>query len=143
MAGVPGHVARFHITLTLGSSPPSDTIVKVETTLPFDPNLARTQAEYDRTEFYDVVGPLLGNHCSALDRLMLYRFFENEVKPRIKVETKVRKYGIFNHTTQSGQAGPVPFCGFSFTYRSWGSWNGTPDAPNPSGLLAGTAITLE
>ena len=114
-----------------------------EVALPIDPSLARTQAEYDSTHFYDIVAPLLGNHCPALTRPMLYRFFENEVKPRVTVETKVQKYGIFSHTKQTVDVGPLPFCGFSFSYHHFARWNGPPDAPNPTGYLGGSSIVLQ
>ena len=142
-ASVPGHLQYFHIVLTLAAPAPNDLVVKTRLYLPADPGLSHTQAEYDSTQIYDLVALLLGNHCPALDRLTLYRFFENEVKPKIDVATRIKRYDNFSRTSQEAHVGPLPFCGVSFSYHRGAEWNGLPDAPGPRLFAAESYLELE
>ncbi|HWB50172.1 MAG TPA: hypothetical protein VG651_13760 [Stellaceae bacterium] len=126
----PGKTEIIGITLTLASPAPNDRVEKVELDLPGDPELAHTASEYDSTYLYDAVSTVLGSRCPALDRLALYRFYENSIKPRETVKTNVRKYGIFHYTQRVIDTAPVPFCGAAFSLHSRSEFTGTPDMPN-------------
>ena len=129
-ARVPGSTEMFGMTLTLASPSPNDEVVKVEMALPFDPELAHTPSEYDDTLLYKVVSVVLGNHCPTLDRMALYRFWENSLKTQEVVKNDVRKYGIFNHTKQTVDTAKVPFCGALFSLHRASEWDGPADLPN-------------
>lgn len=129
-ARLPGHTEAIGIGLTLASPAPNDRVEKIEFDLPSDPELAHTASEYDSTYLYDVVSAVLGSHCPGLDRLALYRFYENSIKPREVVKTNTQKYGIFHYTRQSIDTEPTPFCGAMFSLHSSTEFNGTPDMPN-------------
>jgi hypothetical protein len=73
---------------------------------------------------------VLGSHCPKLDRLALYRFYENSIKPREVVKTSVQKYGIFHYTRQSVDTEPMSFCGAMFSLHSTTEYNGAPSMPN-------------
>lgn len=142
-AAVPNHNERMHIMLTLGSPSPNDQVIRAELRLPRDPNLAHTPSEYDKTWLYEAVSTLFGNKCAGLDRLTLYRFFENSVKPREKVKTEVIKYGIFNHTKQTMDSEKIPFCGFLVSVHGRAEWEGPPDRPSKTADGAEFHIVLE
>jgi hypothetical protein len=143
ITAVPGHTERIGITLTLASPAPNDTVVKVEIELPWDPELAHTPSEYDKTFLFDVLVPVLGRSCPGLDRLTLYRFFENQVKPREITQQHDDKRGLFNHTVAETDTGPIPFCGTSFRFHRHTEWEGTPEIHGPRNAAGSTAIVLE
>jgi len=142
-ASAPGHHEPIGIILTLGSPSPNDTVVKAEVLLPSDPDLAHTQSDYDRTFLYDAAAPLLGSNCPTLDRLGLYRFYENSLKSREIVKTEVFKRGIFNHTVKTVDTEKVAFCGVLFSLHKRGEWDGQPDNPASRALKFDSYITLE
>jgi hypothetical protein len=142
-ATAPGHRDRIAIILTLASPAPNDTVVGAEIWLTSDPDAAHTQSEYDATFLYDAVAALLGNRCPGLDRLGLYRFYENSVKPNETVKTEVVKRGIVNHTVVSIDTGKIPFCGILFSHHKRTEWNGQPDSPGAKSLKTGGHIELE
>jgi hypothetical protein len=143
-ASVLGHHQMISIVLTLGSPSPNDSVVKVEVALPEDPELAHTPSEYDRTYLYDVVSVLLGKTCPALDKMTLYRFYENSLKPREVAKTEVLKNGIFHRTRLTVDTGKVPFCGAVFSLHRQAEWEGTPEVPAKSGSRGGiTFIDIE
>jgi hypothetical protein len=49
----------------------------VEISLPDDPALAETEAEYDRTGLYTALQAIFGDSCASLDRIATYKFFQN------------------------------------------------------------------
>jgi len=142
-AMVPGHHDPIAIVLTLASPAPNDTVVAAEFWPASDPDAARTQPEYDATFLYNAVSALLGTRCPSLDRLGLYRFYENSVKPAEAVKTEVFKRGIFNHTVVSVDTGKIPFCGFLFSHHKRTEWDGQPDVPSARSLKSGGYIALE
>jgi hypothetical protein len=142
-AGAPGHIEHFGIILTLASPAPNDTVVKAEVWLPSDPEVAHTQSEYDKTFLYDAVTPLLGNRCPGLERMALYRFYENELKPRETSQTEVQTHGIFHHTVKTNDTGQIPFCGALFTLHRRAEWDGTPDFPSPRTTSLAVYLVLE
>jgi hypothetical protein len=128
-AKLPNHNETAVIMLTLGSPTPNDQVIRAELRLPSDLHFAHTPSEYDKTWLYETVSTLFGNKCPGLDRLTLYRFFENSVKPREHVKTEVVKYGIFNHTKQTMDTEKIPLCGFFITTHERAEWEGPPDRP--------------
>lgn len=143
-AAVPGHHEMISIVLTLASPAPNDEVVKAEVRLPEDPDLARTASEYDRTFLYDVVSVLFGKTCPGLDRMALYRFYENSLKPREVAKTEVLKNGIFSRTILTVDTGKVPFCGVLFSVHRHTEWDGTPEFPDKGRNRSGAAfIDLE
>lgn len=141
---IPNHIERATIRLTLASPSPNDEVIRAEVRLPNNPDGMRTPSEYDKTWLYETVATLLGSKCAGLDRLTLYRFFENSVKPQEKTKTEVIKNGIFNHTRVSTETARIPFCGTQFSLHSQAEWDGPPD-PNLPHRSRGsdTVIVLE
>lgn len=139
-AALPGRHEPILIVLTLASPAPNDKVVKAEIMLPEDPDLARTASEYDRTRLYDVVSVLLGRFCPGLDRLALYRFYENTLKPREVPKVEVLKNGIFNRTRMTVDTDKMPFCGAMFSVHRHAEWDGTPQFPASGRKQTGTVF---
>ncbi|HEU0218303.1 MAG TPA: hypothetical protein VFQ90_16740 [Stellaceae bacterium] len=129
-AHLPGQVDMIGISLTLTSPSPNDRVEKIVLNLPGDLEEAHTVSEYDSLRFYDVVSVVLGSHCPGLDRLALYRFYENSIKPHEVIKADVQKYGIFHYTRQTVDTEPMPFCGAMFSLHAVSEFNGTPGMPN-------------
>lgn len=129
-ARLPGQADMIGITLTLASPSPNDRVEKIALYLQGDLEEAHTVSEYDSLRFYDAVSVVLGSHCPGLDRLALYRFYENGIKPREIVKADVQKYGIFHYTRQTVDTEPVQFCGAMFSLHAVSEYNGTPGMPN-------------
>lgn len=127
-AKVPHKPGMIGIILTLASPAPNDEVVGSEITLPRDPDLAHTASEYDATLLYDVVSVVLGNRCPNLDKLALYRFYENGIKPREQPKTEVKNQGPYETTKMTVDTGEVPFCGALFRLRREDERPGPPDA---------------
>jgi hypothetical protein len=142
-AAVPGHLERFEIVLTLASPAPNDTVVNAEIWLPADPELAHTQSEYDKTFLYDAVMPLLGNRCPNLDRLTLYRFYENEVKTHETQKIEAVNGGLADRTVETIETGKLQFCGALFSLHKRGEWRGTPQLARPRSVTLVSYIDLE
>jgi hypothetical protein len=142
-AAVPGHLERFEIVLTLASPAPNDTVVSAEIWLPADPELAHTQSEYDKTFLYDAVMPLLGNRCPNLDRLTLYRFYENEVKTHETQKIEAVNGGLADRTVETIETGKLQFCGALFSLHKRGEWRGTPQLARPRSVTLVSYIDLE
>jgi hypothetical protein len=143
VAAVPGHTERIAIVLTLASPPPNDTVVKAQIWLPIDPELAHTPSEYDKTFLYDLVVPLLGKRCPSLDRMTLYRFYENDVKTHEKEKIEAVKGGLVNRTVETVDTGMLPFCGASFSVHKRAEWQGPPELARPRSLNLVSYIQLE
>ena len=129
-AKVPGRGELIGITLVLASPAPNDEVVRVDLALPGNPDVAHTAAEYDATQLYDAVSVLLGNRCPNLDKMALYRFYENSIKPKEVTKTQVTgTRGTSDYTTQTTDTGPVPFCGATFSLHRETAWYGPPEVP--------------
>jgi hypothetical protein len=136
-AKVPKRGELIGITLVLASPAPNDEVVRVELALPGNPDVAHTASEYDATQLYDAVSVVLGNRCPNLDKLTLYRFYENSIKPKEVTKTQVTgTKGTSDYTTQTTDSGAVPFCCATFSRHRETSWFGPPDIP---GKLLGKA----
>jgi hypothetical protein len=57
---------------------------QVSATLPQDLWYAKTEADYDKSGLWPVTAHIVGLSCPDLSKISLYRFFENNVKPKIK-----------------------------------------------------------
>src|SRR5205823_12520698 len=88
---LPGRLEPMLIVLRLR---PDDTVLSAEASLVQNLVAARTEADYDRSAFYDMAARLYGRRCPGLVKLDLYRFFENAVKPRIVTERRDLSSGI-------------------------------------------------
>jgi hypothetical protein len=127
---VPKRDELVGITLVLGSPAPNDEVVRIELALPINPDVAHTPTEYDNTQLYDAVSVLLGNRCPNLDRMALYRFYENDIKPKEVTKTRITgTRGTSDYTTQTTDTGAVPFCGVTFSLHRETSWYGPPEIP--------------
>lgn len=133
---VPRKSGPIGITLVLASPSPNDEVVKIRINLSDSPDRAHTPSEYDDTQLYSVVSVVLGKTCPHLDRLALYRFYENSIKPNKKVKYDVRKYGIFRHTFEAIDTEKMPFCGAMFSLHGVYEFEGSPDMPDrkPNGF---------
>lgn len=49
-----------------------------------DPGKASTMVEYDQSGLFDILSPLLPDSCMGRDKIALYRFFNESVKPTIE-----------------------------------------------------------
>ena len=95
----------------------SDTVTNVSVTLPSDPESAESEEEYAKTALYEGVKLLFGSACPASDRMSVYRFFQNDVKPKVKHEGKDIEVGMTSASeTYAGSAKGIPFCGRTFDY---------------------------
>jgi hypothetical protein len=127
---VPKRGELIGITLVLASPSPNDEVVKIELALPNNPDLAHTGSEYDTTQLYDAVSVLLGDRCPGLDKMTLYRFYENGIKPKEVTKTRITgTRGTSDYTTQTTDTGAVPFCGATFSLHRETSWYGPVDIP--------------
>jgi len=120
----PRSLEMFGLTLTLATPAPNDEVVKVALTLPHDPELAHTAAEYDRTLLYDVVSVVLGSRCPSLDRMTLYRFYENSLKPLEVPRIDTRTEGLYYWLKWHVDTAQVPFCGAMFSVHRDSDWQG-------------------
>jgi hypothetical protein len=123
-AKLPHHRETIGIKLTLASPAPNDEVVKVTLALPRDPDLAHTATEYDQTQLYDVVSVVLGNRCPSLDKMALYRFYENSLKPLEKPKIATRTDGPYHWVRSTVDTAPAPFCGAMFSVHRVADWQG-------------------
>jgi hypothetical protein len=138
-AKLPDRVDQFVILLHLR---PDDTVVRVESNLLINLIDARTEPIYDQSGFYDIVWRLLGRRCAGINKLDLYRFFENAVKPRIRQEQKDLATGLWGLHRLVSHAAAVPYCGASFTYTNLTEWRGAADMKGGRNFKQFSAIEL-
>jgi hypothetical protein len=139
-AKLPDRVDQFVILLHLR---PDDTVLRVESNLLVNLIDARTEPVYDRSGFYDIVWRLLGRRCAGLNKLDLYRFFENAVKPRIRQEQKDLASGLWGLHRLVSHAAGVAYCGTSFTYTNLTEWRGSADMKSGRNFKQFSAIELQ
>jgi hypothetical protein len=118
---LPGHTETQVMLLRLA---PDDTVASVEASLLGDLIPARAAEAYDQSGLYDIVARILGRHCPGLERLALYRFIENAVKPRLKMERRDLSAGLLGRHRLTARAADVPWCGARFTYTTYVEWTG-------------------
>ncbi len=88
---------------------PDNTVASVEASLLGDLIPARAAEAYDQSGVYDIVARILGRRCPGLERLALYRFIENAVKPRIKMERRDLSAGLLGRHRLTARATEVPY----------------------------------
>lgn len=123
-AKLPDRVNQFVILLHLR---PDDTVARVELNLLGNLLRARTEPVYDQSGFYDIVWRLLGRRCPGMTRLDLYRFFENQMKPRITEQRQDFAGGLLGMHRVVSHAAGVPYCGVTFGYTNMLEWHGSGD----------------
>ena len=119
---LPERPEQFVILLHLR---PDDIVRRVESNLTMNLIDARTEPDYDRSGLYQIVWRVLGRRCSGLDKLDLYRFFENAVKPRIRQRQHDLSSGLWGLHRVESQAAGVSYCGVTFGYTSLTEWRGS------------------
>ena len=137
---LPDHNDQFVILLHLR---PDDTVVRVESNLLYDLVNADTELLYDHTRLYDIVARLLGRRCAGLNRLDLYRFFQNSVKPRLTQNREDFSGGLSGLHRLIAHAEGVPYCGARFAYTSLLEWRGTKDPRAAARVKRFTYIGLQ
>jgi len=103
---------------------PDDTVAGVESSLMRDLIPSTAEAAYDQSGVYEIVARILGHRCPSLTRLDLYRFIENSVKPRIRIERRDLSAGLLGRHRQTARAADLPYCGARFTYTTYVEWTG-------------------
>jgi hypothetical protein len=139
-AKLPDRVDQFVILLHLR---PDDMVARIESNLLINLIDARSEPVYDQSGFYDIVWRLLGRRCAGLQKLDLYRFFENAVKPRIRQEQKDLARGLWGLHRLISHAAGVPYCGTSFSYTNLTEWRGSADMKAGRNFKQFSAIELQ
>src|SRR5215204_971430 len=137
---LPQRVDQFVILLHLR---PDDIVRRVESNLLINLIDARTEPVYDQSGFYDIVWRLLGRRCAGLNKLELYRFFENAVKPRIRQEQQDLSSGLWGLHRLVSHAAGVPYCGATFGYTVLTEWRGSAELKAGRNLKEFSSIALQ
>ena len=127
IARLPGQVRAVSIVLELTAD---DRVVAATATLWRDPRQARTEDDYAATGLYDIALRLAGARCPDATPLALYRFFENQVKPRIVTARDDRRGAVAGRHKELSLAERVPYCGVHLTYIGLRQWSSAADRPN-------------
>jgi hypothetical protein len=101
------------------------------------PLLAQTAEEYDRTGLYDFTNAILDRaNCPDAERMPLYRFFQNVVKPTIS--HSALKGSEMNESTV------LPLCGVKFQYNDLvGHSRSVSSKSNRGGAYGGATIIFD
>ena len=138
-AKLPGRLEAFVILLHLR---PDDTVQGVESNLLTNLIDVRTERLYDQSALYEIASRLLGRRCPGINKLDLYRFFENSVKPRIKQEQQDFAGSLNGLHRLISHAAGVPYCGVTFGYTSLLEWRGGKDPSGAAKLKSFSSIEL-
>jgi hypothetical protein len=139
-AKLPQRVDQFVILLHLR---PDDVVRRVESNLLINLVDARTEPVYDQSGFYDIVWRMLGRRCAGLNKLELYRFFENAVKPRIRQEQQDLSSGLWGLHRLVSHAAGVPYCGATFGYTVLTEWRGSAELKAGRNFKEFSSIALQ
>jgi hypothetical protein len=137
---IPGlSLGHTQLNLTLSSS---DVVQSIMAWLPSSPFMAHTESEYDDTGLYEVASLIYGDQCSTFNRLGIYRFFNDKVRPMVIHEpTQYNAFGAGK--TNSQHAYNMGYCGRSFEYDfSVGESSELITEGNLSGSFANATITV-
>jgi hypothetical protein len=137
---LPQRVDQFVILLHLR---PDDIVRRVESNLLINLIEARTEPVYDQSGFYDIVWRVLGRRCAGLNKLELYRFFENAVKPRIRQEQHDLSSGLWGLHRLVSHAAGVPYCGTTFGYTVLTEWRGSAEMKAGRNFKEFSSIALQ
>ena len=123
----------------------SNTVDYIGISLIGDPSSANTEAEYDKTGLYAAVSLLLGAQCPDLDKLSLYKFFQNTVKPKIISEPKKTEISPTGaETTYFRKALDIPYCGRRLSYTNlFGYDTERIGLDNPHGAFFRTSVSFK
>lgn len=104
---------------------------------------AATSTEYDKTALYERLSPIIPENCDFKDRLALYRFFNDKVKPTISGPERDTYAGVQGAgDSYQVRSKRVSFCGSFIDYRqNWGRSTSYMSSGNPSGSF-GTASLI-
>lgn len=89
----------------------------VSMTLLADPETANMTTEYDATGLYEAFVMLLGTDCPAITKDQVYKFFQNQVKPKLVGSKDFSPSGAKGgDISSSNHASGIPFCGRKFSF---------------------------
>jgi hypothetical protein len=116
--------------------------MSLELGLASDPQLSNTEQEYDQTRLFDVMTLVLPANCDLRDRMTLYRFFQNEVKPAIRHSPATRSFSAGEASELSGSRAPgFTRCGVNFIYHSTSGFSTSSISRyNPRGTIYRTTL---
>ena len=135
---------REDIMLTVDIRRPGKTVKAMSGDLLADPEVAKTEEEYDHTGIYEVMGLLLSPSCMA--RADFYRFFENKIKPTIRTQHRPDHYGPGSiiHDQLFSKSRPVPFCGHTLQFSSWSGYDtGDASEDNLDGVFVKSSFDVK
>ena len=122
---------------------PDGRVKDVSALLLRDPLRAVTEAEYDQTGIFPVLRALCGPTGVSLDKLSLYRFVENRVKPALSPNHDFEA-SMANIRETRGQDATVGFCGRQlFFYSFAGNSIDSVTENNTTGVFGGASIKVE
>lgn len=107
------------VTLTLDDE---HHVSRMKVQLVSDPSDAHTKADYDQTGLYDIVKAAGGAACSRLSRLDVYRFYENDVKPKRRDLGQFRKKGPDGFVDEDVAALNMLYCGRLMSFHSFSGY---------------------
>jgi hypothetical protein len=120
---------------------PSGLVREISFDLYGAPMAAQTADEYDETALYDFTHVILGDTgCADAERMPLYRFFQNVVKPTVTASAGRGSGGSHFETHDSAA---LPFCGVRFQYSDlFGHSRSVSSRTNRGGAYGSTTIVF-
>ena len=117
-------------------------VKSMDISLPGDPGDANTAEEYEQTHMAEAMSAILPAACSA-DKLSLYKFFQNQVKPKIVHDGRDAHVGDTNASVNYFSHTPsIPYCGGHLKYtRLLGQDTDNITEDNPHGM--GSIVSLD
>jgi hypothetical protein len=103
------------VTLTLNDR---DLVRSVDVMLPENPGTASTEEDYDKTYIFQTKQAVLGSECDGMDKISVYRFFQNRIKPSVshsQAQPEFWDTGV--ETDHIAKSKHFPFCGHTVSYR--------------------------
>lgn len=139
---LPGEARAISVALTLDVL---NRVTFVDFTIPANPALANTEAEYDRTWIYTLASAVLPQTCEERNKMAFYRFFQDTVKPTFSVtggDTYVSQGDAKDTVIQKSNF--VKVCGLSMQYtRESGVATWAIDENNIEGHVDDKHMTFE
>lgn len=124
---------------------PDMVVHRIVVSLASSPELAKTQEEYERTGLANAVFLAVGHGCEeAKDPMVIYRFFQNEVKPRLEPSGRDLDADMNEaHDLYRTSMSPIPFCGKSVSYSAVvGNTSDSITLDNPNGVMSSSSISI-
>lgn len=109
-----------------------------------DPGKASTVEDYDRSGLFDLLSPLLPDGCMGRDKLALYRFFNDIVKPTIAGPSRDTYSGVYSAGDQyQYRSKRVSFCSVYIDYRKDSGFDTSMiDEGHPTGRFTSIEVIL-